>query len=180
MASIASGLDRVLKAYFDTFRKNGNLPPFLSGKIPGKLMLDMPKKGWLDFYDPELEAKLGGYLDECIHLDDGKYAVLDHKTRGSAPQEVHRSYQLQMDAYTFLLEQNNLPTNRTAYIVYYIPEKIGSLKEVSFDFILKELKTDPERAEDIFHSAVNTLASAIPEVNKNCDFCKWLDTSGVK
>ena len=153
VATITTGLDRAVKDYLNIYREKRILPSFLEGKIPGKLMVNFPKKGWLDFIDSESNDRLGGYLDECIELNDGHYAVLDHKTRGSAPDSVHKAYQLQMDAYTFLLEENRYPTNRTAYLVYYIPKRIVSGSDFQFEVLIKEINTDPQRARDIFHKA---------------------------
>src|SRR3990172_537291 len=93
--SLPSGIDRVLKAYFEAYRKSGTLPPLIQGK-----------------------------LDDCVVLAGAKLAPLDHKTRASAPDDVsytQRYYQFQMDVYTLLLERNGQPTSRTAYVVYYFP-----------------------------------------------------------
>lgn len=179
VATITTGVDRVIKEYLDVYRKQKLLPSFLDGKIPGKLMVDFPKKGWLDYTDLKLDAKLGGYLDECIQLDEAHYAVLDHKTRGSAPESVHKAYQLQMDAYTFLLEVNNLPTKGLAYLVYYIPKKIISSSDFQFEVLIKQINTDPKRAQDIFYKAVECLRRPIPAINSNCGFCNWTSTMNI-
>jgi hypothetical protein len=49
VATITTGLDKVIKEYFNLYRPKGTLPPFLENKVPGKLIRDFPKKGWLDF-----------------------------------------------------------------------------------------------------------------------------------
>lgn len=180
VATITNGLDRVVKEYFNQYRAKGVLPPFLEGKVRGKLIVAFPKRGWLDMRDELLSARLGGYLDELIQLDDTHYAVLDHKTRGSAPETVHKAYQLQMDVYTLLLEANNLPTQKTAYIVYYIPKKITTDGDFQFEALVKEIKTDPERAKVIFQKAVALLRNPLPEINTDCEFCKWTKTTGVR
>lgn len=180
VATIATGLDRVIKNYFDQYRSKNILPPFLNGKIPGKLITNLPKKGWLDFTDAQYEARIGGYLDECIHLDDKYYAAFDHKTRGSAPDSVHKAYQLQMDVYTFLLEENKFPTKNTAYIAYYIPKKLIPQLEFEFEVLVKEIATDPKRAQRVFHEAINILRNPIPLINKDCGFCKWTATLEIR
>ncbi|MFC1674920.1 PD-(D/E)XK nuclease family protein [Candidatus Omnitrophota bacterium] len=180
VATITSGLDRVVKEYLDEFRSKNILPSFLEGKIPGKLMKDFPKKGWLEYIDPLPGAKLGGYLDECIKLDDGNYAVLDHKTRGRAPDSVHPAYQFQMDAYTLLLEKNKYPTRRSAYLAYYIPKKIISGSDFNFEVLIKEISTDPERARTVFYKALEVLKGGLPSLQKDCSFCKWTETSQIK
>jgi hypothetical protein len=180
VATITTGIDRVVKEYFNLCRSQNVLPLFLQGKISGRLANNLPKNGWLEFIDNKYDARLGGYLDECIKLENNCYAVLDHKTRGSRPDAIHKAYQLQMDAYTFLLEKNNLPTQKTAYIVYYIPLKTASGTDFQFEALVKELKTDPQRAEEVFYRALEVLHKPIPALSENCDFCQWTATINIK
>lgn len=180
VATITTGLDRVVKEYFNIYRFKNILPPILKGNIAGKLISKLPNRGWLEYIDTKENAKLGGYLDECVDLGDNLYAALDHKTRGSAPQEVHSSYQLQMDVYTFLLERNKFPTRRIAYIVYYLPNKINENNNFVFQALVKEIKTDPERARKVFYQAINILKNPVPTINDRCNFCNWIKTQGIK
>lgn len=180
VATITTGLDRTVKEHFNQCRAQNILPSFLEGKIPGRLANNFPKNGWFEFRDEKSDAKLGGYLDECIELKNNYYAVLDHKTRGSAPDSVHKAYQLQMDVYTFLLEKNNLPTQKTAYLVYYIPKKIISGTDFQFEALIKELKTDPQRAQDIFYKALEVLRRPLPPLVQDCEFCQWTATLNIK
>ncbi|MDD5565811.1 MAG: PD-(D/E)XK nuclease family protein [Candidatus Omnitrophica bacterium] len=177
VATITSGLDRVVKEYFNLFRSTQGLPPFLEGKVPGKLMARLPYRGWFEFTDESNDAKLGGYLDECIEVEKGFYAALDHKTRGSVPDTVHEAYQLQMDVYTFLLEKNQLPTHRKAYLVYYIPQKMLPKGEFQFETSVKEITTDPGRAQEVFRRAVALLHGPVPAAGDECEFCKWALTT---
>jgi len=180
VATITTGLDRVIKECLNQYRAKNVLPPFFEGKVKGRLMPDFPKRGWFEYNDPALNAKLGGYLDECIQLDEKHYAVLDHKTRGSAPEDVHPAYQLQMDVYTFLLEANNFPTLRRAYLAYYIPKKIISGADFQFEVLIKEIATDPDRARQIFSQALELLRQPLPPLNKECGFCNWTLTAASK
>ena len=180
VATITTGLDRVIKEYLSQYRAKNILPPFLEGKIQGKLMVDFPKRGWLEYIDKKASAKLGGYLDECIEFEDKHYAVLDHKTRGTAPENVHKAYQFQMDAYTLLLEENNFPTRKIAYLVYYIPKKIISGADFQFEVLIKEIPTDTKRANDVFQKAIECLNSSIPSIKKDCGFCQWPSTINIK
>ncbi len=180
VATITSGLDKVIKEYFNQFRKKNILPPFLAGKLPGKLMTNLPKNGWFEFVDEKCDAKLGGYMDECIELEENLYAVLDHKTRGTAPESVHKAYQLQMDVYTFLLEKNNFPTQKKAYLVYYIPQKIISSGDFQFEAVIKEIATNPQRAKDVFYKAIELLKGFLPSINQDCGFCQWTATLSIK
>ena len=180
VATITTGLDRVVKEYFDTYRKKSVLPSILKDKIPGKLISQLPKKGWFDYIDKKNNSRLGGYLDECLDLGNNLYAALDHKTRGAAPSEVHPAYQLQMDVYTFLLEENKFPTKKIAYVVYYIPQKIDKDNSFIFDCLVKEVKTDPQRARRVFFEAVELVKGSIPGLDDACSFCNWIKTKDIK
>jgi CRISPR/Cas system-associated exonuclease Cas4 (RecB family) len=180
VATIATGLDKVIKEYCHPYRSKGLLPSFLEGKVPGKLMHNFPNKGWLEFVDRKIAAKFGGYLDECLELEGNYYAALDYKTRGSKPQETHPAHQFQMDAYTFLLEANNFPTQRLAYLVYYIPKLLTAGSSVEFEIAVYELKTDPLRAKEIFYQALAVLKGSLPGAAKDCQFCQWTATAQMR
>lgn len=180
VASITTGMDRVIKESCDQYRQKGALPPFLQNKIPGKLIKDFPKKGWLSFNDSQTQASFGGYLDECLDLGGNFYAALDHKTRGSKAESAHPAHQFQMDAYTFLLEENGFPTKRLAYLVYYIPRAVVSDKAIDFEIVASELKTDPARARKVFSDALALLKQPIPAARPGCIFCQWTDTANIK
>lgn len=180
VATITTGLDKVIKEYFNLFRAKDALPSILEGKVPGKLIRNLPHKGWLEFMDNEIGARLGGYLDECLDLGDNFYAALDHKTRGSRPADTHRAHQFQMDVYTFLLGKNGLPTKDLAYLIYYIPKVFATAKTIEFDVFPVEVKTDPLRAKKVFYEAVEMLKESIPSAAKECEFCKWTSTADIR
>jgi len=180
VATITTGLDKVIKEYCNLYRAKGILPPILEGKVLGKLMRHLPKKGWLEFSEAKINAKIGGYLDECLDLGNNFYAALDHKTRGSKPESTHRAHQFQMDVYTFLLERNRFPTKKLAYLIYYIPKSVAAKDTVEFEIIASEIKTDPGRAEKVFYDAVFALRQPIPQGNNECGFCQWMATINIK
>jgi hypothetical protein len=170
--SIASGLDRVIKEYFDSYREKGILPPLLTGKIEGKLIPQLPNK--LYFNDYSKNASLMGMLDECLILPENIYAALDYKTRGSLPADVHPAYQLQMDVYTLLLEKNNHKIGNIAYLLYFVPSP-GKLHEgIPFNVKIMEVKTSTKRALDIFHKALELLESPVPASSEGCEYCNWV------
>ncbi|MCM8796146.1 MAG: hypothetical protein NC928_05640 [Candidatus Omnitrophica bacterium] len=180
VATITTGLDRVIKEHFEIYRQKGILPPMLAGRLPGKLISNFPKNGWLDFTDTRLDAKLGGYLDECLDLGNNFFAALDHKTRGSKPEGTHPAHQFQMDVYTFLLEQNGFSTKKTAYLIYYIPKSVVSKEDIEFEVEVTEIKTNPQRVYQIFTDAVTILKQPIPGLNNDCIFCKWTTTHNIR
>jgi len=172
--SLPSGIDRVLKAYFDGYRHDAALPPLIQGKLPGRLSrTDLT----LGFTDPKLGARLWGKLDDCVILPDQRLAPLDHKTRASAPDDVsysERYYKFQMDIYTLLLERNGQPAARTAYLVYYYPLESKLHQGFQFGVTVHELTTEPEAAYEVFAGGAKCLAGPLPESAPTCEFCRWI------
>jgi len=173
--SLPSGMDRVLKSYFDGYRRRGVLPPLVAKKLEGKLAISALNIGW---NDPQTKARLWGKLDDCLMLDQARLAPLDHKTRASAPNDVSYSqqyYQLQMDVYTLLLERNGHATSRTAYLVYYFPIE-GNLHEgFPFDTVVHRIATDPDGAYALFAAAVRCVQEPLPSSADACAFCRWAE-----
>ncbi|PJC69736.1 MAG: hypothetical protein CO014_01915, partial [Candidatus Tagabacteria bacterium CG_4_8_14_3_um_filter_41_8] len=93
--ALQSNFDRILKPYFDKFRKEGKLPPELNGKVEGKLFEDQELlEKWRNALRPTLKYKhprregffLAGGLDDCLF--DGRYYIpVDFKTTGSSSFE---------------------------------------------------------------------------------------------
>jgi len=130
--SLPSGMDNVIKTYFDGYRAKKELPPEIKKEVQGKLMSDLNLlnqwRNWrtgLEYSDEALGVSLFGALDDC--LQDGKeYIVLDYKTRGFPPKEgdSEKYYGNQLDCYSLLLEENGFPTKGIGYLGYYYPEKV--------------------------------------------------------
>lgn len=170
--SLPSGMDSVLKTYFNEYRAEGILPPLVADKLTGQLMNPLPKT--LLYTDKELRAILTGKLDDALQIGENLYSVMDHKTRGYPPkEEIIPAYQLQMDAYDFLMNANGYPTDHKAYLVYYYPST-GQLHN-NFPFIVeaKELVADPDRAMRVFRDAVACIRGDMPESAKTCEYCGW-------
>lgn len=174
--SLPSGIDRVLKGYFETYRTQGSLPPLIAGKLEGTLARSALTLG---FNDASTHARLWGKLDDCIVLPDERLAPLDHKTRASSPDDVSYTqtyYQFQMDVYTLLLERNGHRTSRTAHVVYYFPVD-GVLHDgFPFDVTVHTIATDPDSAYRIFSDGCRCLAGPMPDSGDACAFCRWADS----
>lgn len=171
--SLPSGMDSVIKKYFDRYRGKKELPPILKNKIKGRLALAMPKT--LYFHD-DSGYILHGRPDEYVELPGQLIAALDHKTRASAPKELLPVYKNQLDIYDFLLAKNDYPTAGKAYLVYYHPA-LGELHEgFPFETTIKEIKTEPEFAEELFYKAIELLEqNAPPPSHGECRFCRWAE-----
>lgn len=173
MPSIATGLDGIIKKYFDFYREIGKLPPFLENKIDGKLITRLEKTY---YYDINKKYCIFGKLDEAIALDDGTFVPLDHKTRASAPRTVHEAYTLQMSVYTLLLRENDMKVSNFAYLVYYYPEESKIDKGITFGFEIMKVETDPEGIKEYIEKAIDCLEGGkIPERGPDCEYCKWFN-----
>lgn len=171
--TLPTGMDSVIKNYFNQYRNIGELPPLISGKVEGKLA-DISLN--LNFVDSDSDLKITGKLDECLVLNDGIYIPLDHKTRSSLPNNVGYSqnyYQTQMDTYTLLLQKNGYTTRNQAYIVYYSPARGELHKGVPFEVEVHSIPTSPDKALLLYQSAKSCLEGELPPSSTDCEFCIW-------
>ena len=179
-SSLPSGMDRIIKTYFDKFRSKKTLPPELVNITKGELVPQELIDGWrfwktgLSFVDKD-GSKLIGALDECL-ISDGFYFPVDYKTRGYDLKEDSTSYYiLQMSCYSFLLSKNKYNTSDSAYLIFYIPSGLKDSGKVEFKTEVCKIKTYPlEKVYSIFREALSILqGKEPPQANKDCKFCDW-------
>ena len=171
--SLPGGMDGVLKVYFNEYRGTGMLPPVIEGKVEGELLNPLPAS--LFYKDDDRQAVLWGKLDDALDFGDNTFAPLDHKTRGYPPKdEILAPYQLQMDVYDLLMQTNEMPTKGVAYLVYYYPTPGQLHDHFPFEVVVKEVKTNPKRAQKVFEDALELLRQDdIPTPKKTCEYCAW-------
>ncbi|OGZ33662.1 MAG: hypothetical protein A2Y98_01880 [Candidatus Portnoybacteria bacterium RBG_19FT_COMBO_36_7] len=178
--SLPSGMDGVIKKYFDRYRLTGELPPETRRVLQGKLLDDQAlMKKWrnwrtgLRYSDKKMNAVLVGALDDCL-LDDGFYVPIDYKTRGyDLKGDSMVFYQTQLDCYTFLLESGGYKHLNLAYLVYYIPEEVSENGQVKFRVEPHKVETNPHRGYQIFAKAVKVLRGSRPSSHSGCKYCSW-------
>ncbi len=180
--SLPSGMDRVLKEYFDEHRHKGKKPKELCGKFPGKLYPDLDKlniwrnnrKG-LRYTDKGSGIVLMGALDDLFVTSDGLYAPLDFKTRGfPLKPDTHEHYQNQMDIYSFLLEKNGMKSAGFAILIFYHPKRVDENCNVDFQPDPIRIKTSAAAGKGLFLSVVECLTQKRePKASKDCPFCSW-------
>ncbi|NJD69115.1 MAG: hypothetical protein C3F12_07050 [Candidatus Methylomirabilota bacterium] len=179
--SLPGGLDLLFKRYFDRFRERGELPPEVTGRLPGRLLPDSRTiDQWRDWRrgiraaTAWTDVEVMGALDECLVDVAGLYYPLDYKTRGYAPKaDSHTFYQDQMNLYTLLLEDNGHQTKRLAYLIYYHPVEVKAHGLIQFQVDVQEVPTDPAAAEALVKDAVATLRGPAPAASSTCGFCHW-------
>lgn len=175
VSRLANRFDAVIKQYFDLYRPNGEIPPMIAGKVEGKLQYPFQEKYW---YNVNEHYGYYGKLDECLVNPDGKYTPVDHKTASSDPttRELIPAYQFQLDSYAFLLEENAHSTTGVGHLIYFFPGHGDTLhKGFPMEITVKTLKTDPGRVLPRIKQAITLLEGPLPQPNKDCPFCAYVD-----
>jgi len=119
--SLPGGMDRVIKTYFDRFRKEGTLPPeFPADAFKGMRLYENQKqldlwREWrtgLRFRDED-GSTLFGAIDDLMVAGD-QYIPFDYKTKGSptSAEDARRYYQNQIDCYALLLQKKQSAAGR--------------------------------------------------------------------
>jgi len=179
--SLPSGIDSVLKAHFDSYRKRGELPPELvSHKITAKLfadtaLLDVWRNNFkgIQWTDRESGMTLRGAVDELLD-QDGTLIVLDFKTRGfPLKEDTAEYYRDQIDLYNFLLGKNGYKTADYAYLLFFHPVGMNGHSSFLFKTDIVKMDVDVKHAEQLFKNAVKVLSGQAPEPSKGCGYCKW-------
>lgn len=176
--SLPSGMDRVLKAHFDSFRDRKALPPELSG-VDAQLfsnieLLDIWRNNrqGIQFNDDKGNL-VRGAVDDVLQKGS-KLIVLDFKTRGFPLKEDTASYyQLQLDVYNFLLRKAGYETEDYAYLLFYMPKEVGKGGEFIFNSELVKMDISTKNAERTISKALSLLSGKIPPINGECQYCKW-------
>lgn len=178
VSSLMNGMDRVLKAHFDSFRDKGELPPEIRDEEYTKGLKLFDNKELLKLWRNNLKGiswqdsngnVLHGAVDNIL-TNGKKLIVLDYKTRGFKLKEnTHERYQNQLDIYDFLLQKNGYETEGYGFLLFYIPSHVLPTGEVIFETKLIKMKTNPKNAEASFIKAIKLLNSECPE--KGCEWC---------
>ena len=180
-SSFPGGVDKILKEKLEAFR--GKLPPSLADcpELKGfelysgndlKIMRDW-KTNPMKMKDNKGNILVGAFDDLLYNPTTQEYAMLDYKTKGSAPDQAYceKYYQTQIDIYTRFLELGGKKIANFGILLYFWP--IPS--ELLIDFAQKPffLTPHPENAEKIFKEAVNCLEDPIPSIGLDCEYCRY-------
>ena len=180
-SSLPSGMDRILKIHFDTFRDKGKLPPELA-KLKGNYKLfdnaELLAVWRNNFKGIEYTDKDGnvfrGAVDNIL-IKSSKLVVLDYKTRGfPLKEDTANHYQDQMSIYNFLLRKNKHKTENYSYLLFYHPNKVDSDGDVLFNTDLIKMKVSVKDAENLFRKALKVLGEDVPDSGEECGFCGWV------
>ena len=177
-------MDRILKAHFDKFMREGKLPPELcEGKnaescanlklFDNENLLSVWRNNFkgISWTDKKGNILHGAVDNILVNKTNNKLIVLDYKTRGFPVKEnTAENYQLQLDVYNFLLKKNGYKTEDFAFLLFYVPREVTATGEVIFDTELKKVNISAERGEKIWKNALKLLNSECPK-----ETCEWCD-----
>ncbi len=99
--------------------------------------------------------------------------AFDHKTKSKEPEDVHKSYQLQLDVYSFLLSNLDYKTTDKGFLAYYYPDECELHDGMPFNCTVIEVKTNPSKINILVDRAYDILNGVLPDSNQNCEYCKW-------
>lgn len=181
--SLPDGMDEIFKNYFDKYRAKGKLPPEIAGKIKGKLFADMAKlniwrnidfgRGGLRAEFPEYDILLYGAIDELLVGQNGKFIVLDFKTRGYPTKEdTHEHYQHQLNLYALLLEKNNLLPDKFGYLLFFWPKEYGPGR-ANFKTELVKMEISGGRGREILQQVQKIIQGKKPMPINECEYCQY-------
>ncbi len=172
---LASRFDIVLKQYFNAYRKKGEVPPLVAGKLEGTLQDPFKEK-----YFHKINEKYGfwGKLDECL-VRDGEFIPVDFKTSSSDPRgkEVLDAYQHQIDAYAFLIQADGKTVAGYGYLIFFYPDLSEEVHN-GFPMIteIKKVEAHPENVLKRIEKAIDCLEHKMPDSSPDCVFCNWFNT----
>ena len=176
-------MDALMQEEFDYYRRRGEQHPLLEkNKIKAKLFSNKKllerwrdSKRGLQFSPRELKATLLGAVDDILEFSDGSLAPLDYKATNKKISKVYDEFQLQMDAYAFLLSKNGYTVRPKAYMAFYIVDADrGFVDSIPFRKELVEIKTDPTEIYEIFTEAVALIKKdKPPRHSRECLFGTW-------
>ena len=180
--SLPSGMDKILKAHFDSFIGKERLPPELKDMNDEVTLFD--NAGLLEVWRNNFKGiqwtdekgnLIRGAVDNILQKGK-KLIVLDYKTRGyPLKEDTAKYYQDQLDIYNFLLRKNGYETEDYAYLLFYHPDRVNENGNIFFHTDLVRMDISVKNAERIFNEAVKVLEGNMPEPSDNCQFCEWVD-----
>jgi len=195
--ALNSAVDELLKKEFDHYRKiqkphpfiiknNLNLIPFQHENID---YWRDALRGGIAFIDNDTNLEIHGGVDDIwFNPNNQELVVVDYKAQSKEgtvetvdylENEYHQGYKIQMDIYVYILRQMNFKVSDTAYFLVCnglkTPDKFDAT--LHFDLTLVPYKTDDSWVKNKIIDMKKILESKnVPELNKYCEKCLYLDT----
>ena len=121
---IFSSIDRYNKLIVHNhFDREGHAPPWLAelGETTG--YINPPHWSKFKVFDDETGITLRGEADGIFKLSDGSHVIVDYKTSRYSPaqQGMFKNYEVQLNAYAFIAERNEISPVSKLALVYMEP-----------------------------------------------------------
>jgi hypothetical protein len=195
--TLNTAVDELLKKEFDHYRNIQKPHPFVL-KNNLKLVPFQHEQmdhwrnalsGGISYLDVNTNIQLHGGLDDIwINPDTKELTVVDYKAQSNnTPVETvaylesqyHQGYKIQMDVYVHILRKMKFKVSDTAYFLVCNAIKTPDSfdEKLQFDLTLVPYKADTSWVENKITEMKATLESSnVPEINKYCEKCLYLDT----
>jgi len=195
--ALNTAVDELLKKEFDYYRNIQQPHPFI---VKNKLNFIPFKheninhwrdalRGGISFTDSETNLEIHGGVDDIwFNPNNKELIVVDYKaqskegaieTEAYLENQYHQGYKIQMDIYVYILRQMKFKVSDTTYFLVCnglkTPDKFDAT--LHFDLKLVPYKTDTSWIKNKIIEMKKVLeAKEVPELNKYCEKCLYLDT----
>lgn len=200
--SITNGIDSAMKRLFDGYRYTDGMTKFRAQYVAEQLRLPPGytpfqeqyyvdkyrerKNGlWYGFEGTEYEHRfrVHGLIDDLLTVyDTGKTAVIDFKSKGSAPKDGDGKWYIkQLSIYAYLLSVYQHEMHDKAVLYYVYPDNPDiDAAEVIMQYKSVEVPVRPYEGKEIIDRAVELLDGPIPDASDTCGFCKYVNSRTIK
>jgi hypothetical protein len=173
LPSILNQLDSAIKKYIRKYQNSGELPKWLAVNCFKGTLLG-PQN--LEYFNSDYEILLAGRLDELL-AEGNSYCVIDFKS-GKLPANgvVPYYYQIQLDAYAYLVERVRSATVSRGALIYFTLTSGEELENslIPIDIKILEVKVAPESIPKILEKSRNIIELEVPpQPSESCIFCSW-------
>jgi hypothetical protein len=195
--ALNSAVDELLKKEFDHYRKLQKPHPFI---VKNKLefvpfqheKIDYWRdalRGGISFLDENTNLEIHGGVDDIwLDKDKEELIIVDYKAQSKEgaieteeylENKYHQGYKVQMDIYVYILRQMKFKVSDIAYFLVCNGLKTPDKFDATLHFNLKLVpyKTDISWVKNKIIEMKKVLeAKEVPELNKYCEKCLYLDT----
>lgn len=186
---INSAIDALLKAEFDTYRKEGKQHPWqIEFKVDAKPFAHEDLERWRHVFTgvqhlhKPTNLLISGGVDDVWVTPKGELVVVDYKATAKAKEitdlddsKWHDSYRRQMEVYQWLLRGEGHKVSDTGYFVYAngIAAKDGFFNKVEFRTNIFPYKGSDKWVEPTLVKIKQTLENDMPKEADDCEFCAY-------
>jgi hypothetical protein len=195
--ALNTAVDELLKKEFDHYRKIQKPHPLITKNKLNFIPFQHEKidywrdalRGGIAFIDPDTNLEIHGGVDDIwFNPDNDELIVVDYKaqskneaveTEAYLKNQYHQNYKVQMDIYVYILRQMKFKVSDTAFFLVCnglkTPDKFDAT--LQFELTLVQYKTNDSWVKNKILDMKKTLeAKDVPDLNKYCEKCLYLDT----